>query len=311
MGLVCLMAWVVVPTGKLVNYLASGPKLHLRRSRAISSVLGLAALLFIIVRLVPLPHSIRAAGLLEAQQTSDLTAGAGGRVVALLVTPGSAVEAGQPLVRLEDPELGLSRREIEAQLTETRVRLRKALADDPASQPVLQGYLEALEKQAAELEERSASLLVVAPHKGWWVAPKIEELIGAWIPRGAPIGEIIDPDVFEFRVQVPVNRVPEIVSAAQSPARVRLDGQPWTRLEVTSRVLVAAAPETAESSSRTGEPGSAKAPAFEFRGVVEPSEDAALMHGLAGQIRFSLPSQSLWFQVKRLWREFIEKRSRT
>ncbi len=310
MGSVCLVAWVVVPMGKLVKYLVSGPKLHLRRSRAISSVLGIAAFLCLLVRFLPFPHSIRAAGSLEAQQTSALTVGAGGRVVTLLATPGSEVAAGQPLVRLEDPELEISGREIEAQLTETRTRIRKAMAEDPASQPVLQGYLDALEKRADELEKRRTSLLVLAPHKGWWVAPDLEESIGAWIPRGASIGEIVDPEVFEFRVQVPVNRVPQIVSAVESPARVRLDGQPWTRLEVTSRVLVAAAPESVEKRGQESESENAKQPSFEFRGVIEPSDDAALLHGLAGQIRFSLPSQSLWLQGKRLWREFIEKRSR-
>ena len=254
-------------------------------------------------------YSVRADGTLEAQQTSALSVGAGGRIVSLLTTPGSEVKKGQSLVLLEDPELELSATELEAQLKEARARMRKALAEDPASQPILQGYLEALEKRADELEKRRSSLLVVAPHDGWWVAPDLEDSIGAWIPRGASVGQIIDPGVFEFRVAVPVNRVPQIVSAVESPARVRLDGQPWTRLNVASRVMVAAARETVEKQDQSSGSESSSPPSFEFRGVVESDEEAVLLHGLAGQIRFSLPSQSLWLQGKRIWREFMEKRT--
>ena len=89
---------------------------------------------------------------------------------------------------------------------------------------------------------------------------------------------------------------------------VRLDGQPWTRLKVTDRVLVAASPETGNEGREDPDASRQMPPSFEFRGRIEPSESARLLHGLAGQIRFELPSRSLWQQGKRIWFEFLEKR---
>ncbi len=309
MGSVCIVAWVLVPMGKLVNYLASGPKLHLQRSRAIASVVGIALFLGVVIRLLPLPHSVRVEGVLEAERASSVTVGSGGRIVSLLIEPGARIEEGQALVELEDPELQIAIQEIEAQLAEARARMRKALAEDPAAQTVLRGYLSALEKRSEELEARQVALTVVAPHAGWWVAPTLEDSLGSWISRGSLIGDVVDTDSFEFKVQVPVSRVPEIVSAVDSPAVVRLDGQPWTRLKIGERSLVAAAPESSEENRDGGANPDEPAPSFEFKGAIEESGDATLLHGLRGQIRFSLPAESAWIQAKRIWREFTEKRS--
>ena len=311
MGSVCVVAWVFVPLGKLVNYLTSSPKLHLQRARAVGVVLLCIVLLFVFTNWVPFPQSVRAPGILESEQSSVVLSGTSGQIVELLATPGERVQQGEALLRLQDPELLLSIREIEAQLNEGRARERQALAEDPASQPVLRGYLEALLKRSEELRAREADLLVVAPRDGWWAAPNLEDAIGAWVPRGSAMGEIITMDSFEFRVEVPVNRMPRIVSAVEGPAVVRLDGQPWTRLEVTSRMLVAASPESIGNASNDPSSEQENVPYFEFRGRIAPSENAELLHGLAGQIRFALPSQSIWNQLKRIWREFLERRSQT
>lgn len=309
MGAICAVAWILVPIGKLINYLIGSPKLHLQRARALGSVLGALIVILMATRWLPFPQSLRAPGVLQARHSTILTSGSNGRIAALIATPGSFVESGQVLLRMEDYDLLLSLREIHARIEEGRARIRQALAEEPASRPVLQGYLEALEKRAEELKARESALEVVAPHAGWWVAPEIEDATGVWMPRGSAIGEIIDPDVYEFRVQVPVNRMSRIVSAAEGPARVRLDGQPWTRLNVTKRVLVAASPETGDQDREDQRNGESNPPSFEFRGEIEPDDSALLLHGLAGEIRFSLPSQSLFLQGKRLWREFLEKRN--
>ncbi|MEM9158678.1 MAG: biotin/lipoyl-binding protein, partial [Verrucomicrobiota bacterium] len=303
MGLICLVAWVVKPSFKLVKYLGSSPKLHLRRAKAVGIVVGLAVALIFALRWIPLPQSIRAPGILEAQRYATLSSASSGRIVEFLSEPGALVKAGQALARMEDRELELSLREMEAQLVEGRARVRQALADNPSSRQVLAGYLNALEERAAELKEREKGLIVRAPIDGFWIAPDIEEAIGVWLPRGTSMGEVLDTSVFEFRVQVPVDRVSQIVSASNGPAVVRLDGQPWTRLDVGDRILVAAAPEAAP---REGDGDSQ--PSFEFRGTVEKDEEATLLHGLAGQIRFELPAQSIWQQGKRMWRQFLEKR---
>ncbi len=308
MGLICIVAWIVMPIGKLINYLAGSPKLHLQRARAVGATLGCLAIAVVLTRFTPLPQSVRAPGVLEAERYSQLVSGTGGRVAELVATPGSLVAAGAALLRLEDPELVSSLKELEAQIEEGQARLRKALAEDPTSQPILRGYLEALGERLAEMRTRQNALVVRAPHAGWWISPEIEGALGAWVARGSVLGEIVDSAAFEFRVQVPADRIAQIVSAIEGPAAVRLDGQPWSRLEVTSRTLVAASPERKEATRGAPERDSEAAPAFEFRGRIAPEEGVAMLHGLAGQVRFSLPPESLWRKAQRAWQVFFEKR---
>ncbi len=311
MGLICLVAWILVPLGKLVNYLAGSPKLHLKRSRAVGVVVGCVALLLVFTRWIPFPQSVRADGIVQAEDSVLITAGTSGQILEFLSQPGSIVEEGQALLKLYDPELELSLVEIEAQLEEGRARERQALVQDPASRPVLSGYLDALKNRAEEMKQRKASLTVRAPGNGWWVAPEMEEAKGVWIPRGEFLGEIITNKDFEFIVRVPVNRMARIVGIVDGAGVVRLDGQPWTRLPVTSQVLVAASAESIQSSGQEPTETADEVPYFEFRGRLAKQEDAVLMHGLAGQIRFALPPQPLWQQGKRIWREFLERRSQT
>lgn len=311
MGLICLIAWILVPLGKLVNYMAGSPKLHLQRGRAVGVVCACVALLVILTRWIPFPESVRADGVVQARDSVLITAGASGRVIELLSQPGSRVEAGQALLRLHDPDLKLSMRELEAQLEEGRARERQALAQDPGSQPVLRGYLNALLKRADEMKQRELALTVTAPKEGWWLAPQLEDARGVWIPRGETLGEIITDEDFEFIVRVPVNRMARIVSAVDGVAVVRLDGQPWTRLTVTSRVLVAASAEASQPGQSDPSNAENEVPFFEFRGRLAKEDGVLLLHGLAGQVRFSLPAQSLWQQGKRIWREFLERRSQT
>ena len=220
--------------------------------------------------------------------------------------PGAWVEAGQELASLSNPELELAIREVEAQVSEARSRARRALAEDPSQVPVLDGYLSALRERLAELYQRRDSLMVVAPHEGWWAAAGIEDLVGGWVSRGAALGEVLDTRAFEFRVEVPVDRVPRLVESSTAQATVRLNGQPWRRLSIGESRLVAA------SSARKREDGNPQQETvsfFEFRGEIADNGGAELLHGQAGQIRFKLAPESLWNKLSRLWREFLEKRT--
>lgn len=316
MGLLCVTAWVIIPAGKLILYLSDSAKLNRRRARAVGVTLGALAALILAVRFLPLPDSVRAPGTLEAERYTVVSTETAGRIVKILTESGATVTAGQPLLQLEDPTLASDLAESAAQLAEARARQRQALSGDRASLSVIDGYLIALEARATELQRREKELLVTAATAGVWVAPQAHEYILRWVPRGVMLGEIIDPSAYHLSVLVPATRAPRILAAVEREATVRLLGQPSEALIVEKSVIVAASPEKlvtpgGENGGGDSEEARRKRTAFEVRATVRTDSRVSLLHGLRGEVRFSLPAQPLWRQLARVWHEIFEKRAET
>src|ERR1700722_4669112 len=64
MAAACLISWAVFPVGRFIKYLASSPKLDRVRNRAVGVTAGLAAVLIILLCVIPFPYSFRAPGVL-------------------------------------------------------------------------------------------------------------------------------------------------------------------------------------------------------------------------------------------------------
>jgi len=310
MGLLCFSAWVVVPAGRLAIYLSDSPKLHRRRGRAVLATLGAAAVVVLVVRFLPLPEAVRAPGVVEAEEYTLVAASAPGRIVEILAEPGARVVAGQPLVRLEDPMLGFELRQVSAQLEEARARERQTLLLDRSGRRVIEGYREVLERREEELQRRQRDLVVVARHGGDWVAPGLNENRGRWVPRGAILGEVINPAEFRISVRVPATRAPRIFAGLDRPAGVRIDGQPQELLSVKRTLLVAAAPEEVSpggsGDSESAREERARAATFEVRATLAQPGRVKLLHGQRGEIRFALKPQPLWRKAARLWNELFQ-----
>lgn len=105
MALFCLAAWIVTPLVKITRYLAGSPALHRVRLRAVGVTLGLFVLLIAVLGGIPRPVRIYAPGVLKAEPASEVTSIAEGFFAELLVPSGTRVEAGTPLLRLQNSEL--------------------------------------------------------------------------------------------------------------------------------------------------------------------------------------------------------------
>jgi putative peptide zinc metalloprotease protein len=180
---------------------------------------------------------------------------------------------------------------------------------------VIEGYREVLEQRLAELRERERALTVVARHEGDWVATALEEQLGRWVPRGAILGEVVNPSAYRLAVRVPAARAPRVFAGLERPAGVRLLGQPGELLGVTHTLLVAAAPEEVVPGGRGRDGGEAERSAeervrtstFEVRATLAPPQRVTLVHGQRGEIRFALPPQPLWHKAARLWEELFQQ----
>lgn len=320
MAIVCGIAWIVVPVVRFVQYLASSPRLSRVRFRAVAVSAGTVAMVFLALDVVPFPNRFRAPGVLEATEHTIVVNQSPGYIASVLTPPGQQVREGQPLLQLFDGELEFELEAARAQLAQAQAEELRALREETADLMPIRSRIEAVSKQLNRIEEQKRQLTVVAPHSGRWIAPDVDRVSGAWLPRGTPLGHLIDQQEFEFSAVVSQRDASQLFAGRIRLAEVRLRGEAGNPLEVTSQRIIPAE-HTALPSAALGWAGGGEVPVelrdpsgvrasepfFEVRATLAPEPDVAFVHGRSGKIRFTLPPEPLLHQWIRKLRQVIQK----
>ncbi|HNQ87214.1 MAG TPA: biotin/lipoyl-binding protein [Verrucomicrobiota bacterium] len=321
MAAVCAVAWVAVPTGRLVGYLATSPKLDRQRPRAISVTVLLLGGLLALLQWLPFPHHFRAPGIVQSRQWTEVRTGTAGTVARLVATPGQRVETGQVLLELANPEIDHRLQAAQARRIEVESRLRQALQQAIPNLKPLQSLLDSATREIQQLETDRSRLQVQAAQAGLWLAPEIEHFVGRWLSKGTPLGLLIDPAGFEFRAIVGQEDGDRLFAAPLHEAEVRLYGQADLSLTVPAFRVIPAEQQDLPSAAlgwRSGGPVAvapqdpegrqAAEPFFEVRATLDSHPQVALFHGRGGKIRFDLPDQPLLPRWGRSLRQLLQKR---
>ncbi len=209
MAIAGVVTWVLVPIGQFLHYLVTSGELARVRTRAIVTTLIFAGALFVGVGVIPVPHRVRAQGVLQPAEMEELFAGMDGFVtrvpslekpvlVQAATRPGDVlamprVERGALLVGEESPQLMAQRAGLVA------VRLGKSVERNIAAQnhdlgkaKLLADQMDSLDEQIANLDEQIGQLQLYAPLKGVFVAPEMEAKQYAYLKRGDRIGVVAD-----------------------------------------------------------------------------------------------------------------------
>ena len=171
------------------------------------------------------------------------------------------------------------------------------------------------------MHQQRADLLVKARQPGIWVAPQSNELVGAWIPRGSLVGEIVNEESFRFSAVVAQNEAANLFGDQIRKAEVRLYGQAGTNLEVQDYQIIPFQHERLPSAalgwfgggevpvSVSDETGlQAAEPFFQIYANLQPAPDVTFLHGRGGKVRFSLRPQPLLLQWARKFRQLLQER---
>lgn len=201
--------WLVIPALRLIKRErmpgGSGGRGLLR---AAALVCGLLALVVGLNYGLPLRPSAEAPGLVSYVQATTLRADAGGYLAEVAVRRGDRVTAGQVLLRLENPDLESEARKVATDMAAMAVEADRALTQgDLETESARRASRAVLAGQLAELRRQQASLTVLAPHDGVVIGGNLDAWEGAYMKRGADLGEVADPDLLEVEISIPEHLV--------------------------------------------------------------------------------------------------------
>ncbi len=321
MAIVCAVSWVLAPTLRLVHYLATDPKLERIRLRAASACAGAVIVVGAFLFFCPFPSNFKSPGVIKAKDNQVVVSRVAGSVEEILAHSGARVRVGDALLRMRNLELDFRIQELEAKIREVEAERQRAMRESVADLKSIDAILLSIHLQLAKLEHERDALVLAADIPGVWVAPNVEQYVGMWVPRGTPIGQIVDDESFYFSSVVSQKEVSRVFSGEVQGAEVKLSGQadntitpqrstqiPMEQTSLPSAALgLGAGGEVAVSFTDTT--GTRAAESFyEVRLDLPQAASPSLFHGQSGKALFRLPAAPLLRQGWRTLRQLVQER---
>ena len=226
LAVMAVVAWVIVPIGKFINYLASNGELVRVRSRAVLSTLAVPVVILAALGLIPAPDRSYTEGFAEPTQLAIIYPATEGFLETYVPSGQIVSPEGQPLARLVNPELEAERKSWAAQKIgfEERRALFRA-KQDLASAHAVEGQIEAADQKIRRLDEQLANLDIRAPFEGQWNAPALDLIHGGYLDRQHPIGVVTGGDL-RVRALAGQDVVGLLRAEGQKAVEMRIDGYP-------------------------------------------------------------------------------------
>jgi putative peptide zinc metalloprotease protein len=326
-GLVTFIGSFVLPAVAAVKYLLRQPRIERVRQRAWAVSGAFVAAGVLLLAVVPFPRHFRASGVVRAAGSVVVSTPVAGWVKGFDVSSHVPVTAGQPLARLESPELALVIASVRANREQILAREREVLNTLPSAITPMRRRREAVDLQLAQLEHDQAALNLRAPVSGEWVSPRADELKDVWLPRGSPLGDIIgEGKDWEFFAVVPQEYAGELFGGALRGANVRFPGNAGAALPVADWRVVPGRQDVLPSPAlgwSAGGPVKVRLDDAQGRHSAEPfflvvarlerpapgrDEPQLLWQERTGFIRFDLPWSPLLVQWVRAFRQMLQNR---
>lgn len=184
---------VLMPIGKTLSFLFNSPNLRRQRGRAMSTSIGLALLVAVLLFIAPFPSWTRSEGVLWVPEESQVRAGTEGFIVDLLAPVDGEVSRGQPLIRAEEPFLATRVAMLEAQLAELAAKYDASMTMDRVQTAMVREQIVAAEANLRRARERSADLVFRSPANGRFVVPNAADLPGRFVSKGQLIAYVVEP----------------------------------------------------------------------------------------------------------------------
>jgi putative peptide zinc metalloprotease protein len=217
--------WFILPLGKFVHWLATGPNIADRRGRVIATSLACFALGLTLIGLVPFEDHRRASGVIESVEDTGVFFHTAGFVERAHVRSGDYVREGEPILTCSNDQMAAQLAQVIARIDEAEALEQRAMgADQPAAAQIARERLDTLREQRDYLEDRLAKLVVRAPREGRVVGQDPAGLVGRYVEQGAAACQVVDPRTLRVVAVLGQHEVawPSALAAEDYSAEVRL-----------------------------------------------------------------------------------------
>jgi putative peptide zinc metalloprotease protein len=195
-----LVAQLLVPLARQLQYLLFDAALVGRRLRALGVVGGLLLGLFGALALLPVPSSTQVDGVVLLPEQAVVRAAVDGFLQRRVAADNARVGPGELLFELANPQLDSDIRVQRARLRELQAR-RDALGfGDRVAREIHGERLAEARAELAELEQRRAGLQVRSPGSGVLRLPPVDDRLGRFVNQGDMLGYLADPSAAVVRV---------------------------------------------------------------------------------------------------------------
>lgn len=189
-GVVAMTTLVVVPVGMAVKRILSGADLASVRGRAVGTTAIAVMACVVGAGLIPMPRTVMAMGVVEADGRADVFAASPGLVDAIADT-GTEVAGGTSVVaRITNAEAIADLRAWEAAALRVELERQRALLRDVNEARAWESRAETTAARITEAQRVEDGLTVVAPIDGEWLAAPGVRAIGSPVAQGEPLGAV-------------------------------------------------------------------------------------------------------------------------
>jgi len=221
-----IIAWVLVPLGKFIRYLATSGELARVRGRAVGSTLGSLTLIAACTGILRVPDYCRVEGIVEPVDLAIVHVESDGFVSDFLPSGQIVSPDGNSLIEAVNPELEAEKKSLLAELRVLQTRRRIAETREIAAAQILSEQIEALEEKIARVDFELSSLHLQPTLTGTWVSPDIEKVRGMYLRRGQQIGFVANLDNVLIRATAGQALAAMLVEQAFKHLEIRVKKQP-------------------------------------------------------------------------------------
>lgn len=209
------------PLAGLLKWLTEAAELHGQRARAWGAAGFAATLAGAIVVAMPLPQRTHAPGLVWLPDEAVVRPDTEGFVVEHLVRDGDAVEAGTPLLRLENEALRVQLAGLEAEVRQYEVETAGWFGIDATRRGLAADRLQRAQAERDRLAQRVAALELRADIAGRVALDEHRLLRGRFVTQGEVVAHVLPAQAPLVRALVANDDI-ELVRDAAEGARVSL-----------------------------------------------------------------------------------------
>ena len=217
-----LFMTLTLPTLKLLKAMTVESQLEGSRARAWTWLIGAIGGIGLLLFAVPVPYATVVQGVVDSAEPSHVRAGVSGQLSEVLVEDGQTVSRGEPLMRLDAPELASEVVRLEAQRREALLRLQGSVLETQAL-AMERENLAMVKQRLADARLRAAATLVTSPRDGRLLFPEGQPPLGAYLRRGEPLAVVLREDDLRVRAMLPTHRRDDVADHARRVS-LRLPG---------------------------------------------------------------------------------------